>query len=100
MYLIEREGLAAAADFAAAKRVPAGRAHSLVCEAARELCAAVNGRVTPEAAGAFLDGFRRVRALSLAELGLLAAIQEITGITDAELIGRIVNAYDTVASQI
>ena len=73
MYLIEREGLAAAADFAAAKRVPAGRAHSLVCEAARELCAAVNGRVTPEAAGAFLDGFRRVRALSLTELNLLAA---------------------------
>ena len=36
----------------------------------------------------------------LKELGLLAAIQEITGITDAELIGRIVNAYDTVASQI
>ena len=73
MYLIEREGLAAAADFAAAKRVPAGRAHSLVCEAARELCAAVDGRVTPEAAGAFLDGFLRVRALSLTELGLLAA---------------------------
>lgn len=34
------------------------------------------------------------------EWGLIAAIQEITGITDAELVGRIVNAYDAVMSKI
>lgn len=32
--------------------------------------------------------------------GLVATVMEITGIRDADLVGRIINAYDTVAAQI
>lgn len=36
----------------------------------------------------------------LKERGLIDAIREVTGINDAELLGRIVNAYDTITSKI
>ena len=72
-YLIEREALAAARDFAAVKRVRAGRVNSLAAEAGASLAARVDGAVTLSSAEAYFAGFRRVNALTLGELALLGA---------------------------
>lgn len=71
-YLIEREARAAAADFGAKINLRAGRADTLVCEAALSLAEKRRGDLGPEAAAAFFEGFQRVTPLTLRELNLLA----------------------------
>lgn len=72
-YLIEREARAAAADFGAKINLRAGRADTLVCEAALSLAEKRRGDLGPEAAAAFFEGFQRVTPLTLRELNLLGA---------------------------
>ena len=73
-YLIEREGLGAAEEFAAARRLRAvSGGGTVIGFGAAALVRSGLGEVTAERMGAFLEGFQRAMPLERAELTLFAA---------------------------
>ena len=109
-YLIEREARLAARAFASVRRVGAGRENALVSEAAFSLSARLRGELSAESAAAFLEGFQRVRPLSLTELTLLGAAlrsgliellrsEFASGAPDAGLAGAAISSLRRLASE-
>ena len=72
-YLIEREALSAAGDFARGGSLRAGQERPLVCEAALAFARHTGGAAPVEYAQAYFEGFQRRNPLSLTELNLLGA---------------------------